>query len=121
MFGIDDLVFVTFEQNGIVNQFHLAHYDVSGNIHTSCGMVLLKGSCEKPTLATVQKPDSLPCCSSCQTKVTMFSKKFFGGRKLGITKKVNRKKEIGLIGDEMAQATQSQQQEPEKRPAGTLF
>jgi hypothetical protein len=115
MFSESDLVFSMWEQDGKINQYHLAHYPNSGGVRTSCGMVILTG--QEPTLAQLEKPTHIPCCSVCEGKSAAFSKRYFGGRKLSISGRKKVKQDQKHVGDEMARLLQPD----EKKKPGMLF
>lgn len=112
-FHPSDLVFVMWEQDGKINQFHLAHYPDSGRIRTSCGMLV--SSEHPPTHATTEKPAGTPCCSSCEGRSRAFSLKYFGGRTLPVgSKRMSSKQKP--VADGMTASLHV-----EKRKPGELF
>lgn len=115
MFASNELVFVSWEQNGKTNMYHLAHYAEAGSIKTSCGMLVHAG--QEPTHATLEKPTGMPCCSVCEGKLKKFSEKYYGGKKFAISSRKKTRHNQKHVGDEMSRAMQS---EAAKEP-GTLF
>lgn len=108
-----DLVFLMWKQDEKINFFHLGHYPESGLARTACGMYVFPE--RPPSVATLEKPTAIPCCTTCAGRSKAFSAKYFGKRRLlDSSKRIAAKQKS--VSDGMAQALHTEERKP-----GELF